>query len=112
MTDTLRVHRGSGGYDPDGGTPAMTPGPPIAGWKIAPRTRGSDSASSEINDRNRQGVIVGLTAYNHDPTVDVDAADKVEILDGLYAGTHQWEVEGEIGRWPMGVEMALRRSAG
>lgn len=111
MTDTLRVHRGTG-YDPDGDAPTLTAGPSIAGWKIAPRMKGSESGSTEVESRNRQGVIVGLTAYNDDPTVDIVATDKVEILGGLYAGSHLWTVEGEIGRWPMGVEVNLRRSAG
>lgn len=109
---SIRLHRPATGYDPTGGTAALTAGATTTGWKIAPRTRGSDSASTDLNERGRQGVIVGLTAYNEDPTVDITNRDRVEILDGLYAGTHKWEVEGEIGRWPMGVEMSLRRSAG
>lgn len=109
---SIRVHRGSTAYDPSGDTPDLVPGQTIAGWSIAPRSSGTERASSNIDARNRQGVIAGLTAYNHNPTVDIRDTDEIEILDGPYASPDRYKVEGDIGRWPLGVEMALRRAKG
>lgn len=89
--------------DPTAGTVTRTL---LEGCGVAPRE------SSDINDRGRQGVIVGLNLYAPYGT-DLLHTDQVEV-DGII-----YEAEGEPGQWksPMssweaGMEIALRRAQG
>jgi hypothetical protein len=78
----------------------------IDGCAVAPRS------SSDITDRGRQGVIVGLSLFAP-YGADITHGDRVEV-DGV-----PYEVDGEAGswknpftEWEAGVEVALRRAAG
>lgn len=82
----------------------------VPGCTWAPRLAGA--ASSEIDDRGRQGIIVGMTVYMPYDT-DLRPSDQL-VLDGLL-----YEVEGEPGKWHnrmtgrrAGLEVAARRSEG
>lgn len=97
------VHAGSTDVygDPTAGTSVD-----VAGCAIAPRS------SSDITDRARSGIIVGLTAYFPPDTV-ILSSDSFVI-----AGT-VWQLDGESGDWTSpftgwkpGVEAALKRGAG
>lgn len=94
--------------DPIAGTPGQIEVPDAF---VAPRS------SSDINDRGRDGVIVGLSLFAPFG-VDVIHGDQIRIIDetpfdGLY------DVEGEAGqwkqpwsRWEAGCEIALVRATG
>lgn len=78
----------------------------IPGCSAAPRS------SSDITDRGRQGVVVGLTLYTPHGA-DIVHTDLVEV-DGV-----PYEVDGEAGawkspftQWEAGIEIALKRAAG
>lgn len=78
----------------------------ISGCAVAPRS------TSDIVDRGRQGVIVGLSLYAPAGTT-VDHTDLFEVDGTLF------EVDGEGGNWESpfsgwraGVEIALKRAAG
>lgn len=88
--------------DPTGADVRVT----LTGCGVAPRT------SEDIDDRGRQGVIVGLTLYAPYGT-DLLHTDRVEV-DGVV-----YEADGDLGSWksPLtsweaGIEIALRRAAG
>lgn len=73
---------------------------------VAPRS------SSDITERGRQGVIVGLSLFAPYGS-DVIHSDLLEVDGVLY------EVDGEAGpwkspftEWEAGLEIALRRAAG
>lgn len=79
---------------------------PLCEAFTAPRT------SSDITDRGRAGVIVGLTLFGKYGT-DLKHTDQVEVDGVLY------DVDGEPGQWknPLtgtkaGFEVALTRAAG
>lgn len=108
MIERLR----SGGYDDDGdpigGTPSRRP---LRDVLIAPRS------SSDVTDRGRAGVIVGLSLlapYG----ADVLHTDQIEITgegphDGLYdvdGDAAHWK--NRISGWEAGCEIALTRAAG
>lgn len=97
----------SGGFD-DNGDPIE--GPPrrleICDAKVAPRS------SSDVNDRGRAGVIVGLSLFARYGT-DIVHGDVIEV-DGV-----PYNVEGETGQWKnpftgwnAGSEIALTRARG
>jgi hypothetical protein len=91
------------------GDPVATGEPertPLLGAFVAPRE------SNDINDRGRQGVIVGLTLFAHFGT-DIVHTDQIEV-DGVI-----YNVDGEPGQWknPLteweaGCQVALVRAAG
>ena len=95
-----------GGLDRYGdpvGSPSRTT---LPGCAVAPRT------SSDVTDRGRQGVIVGMTLYAPHGT-DLLHTDQVEV-DGVLH-----DIDGEPGSWVnpfsgwrAGVEVALKRAAG
>lgn len=77
---------------------------------IAPRS------SSDVLDRGREGVIVGLTVYAP-AGADVKHTDQIRIAAEPHAGLY--DVDGEIGTWESpftgkvaGVEFAIRRAEG
>lgn len=76
------------------------------GWAVAPRS------SSDITDRGRAGVIVGLSLYTP-YGADLLQTDLIEVDGELF------EIEGTVGKWksPLssweaGTETALRRAQG
>lgn len=78
----------------------------IDGATVAPRS------STDITDRGRYGVIVGLSLFAPYDT-DIGHGDQVEVDGVLY------DVDGEAGpwkspftEWEAGIEVALRRAAG
>ena len=103
----IRVRLTPGGVDEYGDPVTSTETlATIAGCAVAPRS------SSDITERGRAGVIVGLSLYaphgtdiRHDDLFDID-------------GT-RYESDGEEGTWESpfsgwaaGVELALRRAVG
>jgi len=109
--ETITVVRDTpGGHDqygdPIAGTEARTD---VPGCLIAPR--GESGATAEPGDRNRMGVIVGLTVYAP-LTADIRHTDRIEARDALY------EVVGEPGEWRSpyggvgGIQVALKRAEG
>lgn len=105
MVNVVRVREsGTDEYgDPIEGTPTRLT---IRGCIRAPRT------TSEIEDRGRQGVIVGETLYAP-PRADILATDQIEI-DGVL-----FNIEGQPGvwqnpftGWKPGLEVALTRGEG
>lgn len=108
------VRQMPGGYDQYGDpVPGTDTRIDVPGCSWAPRAAGSGPSSSEIDERGRQGVIVGLTVYMPSETFLL-ATDRLE-LDGLL-----YEVEGEPGVWgpnpftgrEPGLEVAARRAEG
>lgn len=102
-----RIRQNPGGHDEYGDPIEWTPTTLVLdGAFTAPRE------SSEITDRGRSGVIVGLTLYA--PVgADVLHMDQIDVDGVLY------DVEGEIGTWihprtgwDAGIEAALRRAIG
>lgn len=88
--------------DPSGSPEEET----LDGCIVAPRT------SSDVDDRGRQGVVVGLSLFAPFGT-DITHTDQLRVDGVLY------EIDGEPGRWKSpfsgweaGVEVALRRAAG
>ena len=78
----------------------------IEGASVAPRS------TSDITERGRFGVIVGLSLFAPYGT-DIVHGDQVEVDGVLY------EVDGDAGpwkspftQWEAGIEVALRRAAG
>jgi hypothetical protein len=79
----------------------------IAGCSLAPLT------STDINDRSRAGVVVGMLLIAPFDA-DIVHTDRIEDPDGSL-----WEVDGEVGRWQSrwstwkpGLTVALKRAAG
>lgn len=73
---------------------------------VAPRT------TSDIDDRGRQGVIVGMSLYAPVGT-DLVHTDQVKVDGVLY------DLDGEMGvwtnpltGWDAGIEAAIKRAAG
>ena len=103
----VRVRSAPGGVDeygdPISGTDSRTT---LTGAFVAPRE------SSEITNRGRAGVIVGLTLFAPYDT-DLTYTDQIEVDGDLY------DIEGEPGRWrnpftdwEAGMQVALVRAAG
>lgn len=74
---------------------------------IAPRT------STDVDDRGRTGIVVGLSVYVQGTDHDVLRTDQFE-----YRG-ERWDVDGEIGVYESpfgdgcdGLEFALKRGEG
>ncbi len=83
----------------------------LAGCGVAPRS------TSDIDDRGRQGVIVGLSLYTP-YGADVLYTDQFRV-EGLGSLDGTYEVDGEAGQWksPLssweaGTEIALKRAQG
>lgn len=101
-TVTIQHAGGTDQYgDPIAGTSAT-----VTGCAVAPRS------SSDIADRARTGVIVGLSVYF--PAGTVIVASDAFIIDGV-----TWQLDGEAGRWVSpftgwqpGIEAALKRGSG
>jgi hypothetical protein len=102
-----RVRGNPGGVDeygdPVAGTVVKTT---LAGAFVAPRE------TTEITNRGRAGVIVGLTLFAPYDT-DLAFTDRIEV-DGV-----SYDIEGEPGRWrnpftewEAGMQVALVRSSG
>lgn len=73
---------------------------------VAPRE------SSDLSDRGRQGVLVGLTLFAPYDS-DLLSTDRIEV-DGVLFG-----IDGDIGRWrnpftawEAGIQVSLERVAG
>jgi hypothetical protein len=113
---TVTVLRGGGtddyGDPISGGVQRIS----VPGCAVAPRAY-TGASSVSVDDRGRQGVIVGLTLYppkvgqiRH--TDNIEIAGVSEGLDGVFT------VEGEPGDWispytgRTGCEVALRRAEG
>lgn len=103
----VRVRSAPGGVDeygdPVAGTESRTT---LEGAFVAPRE------STEIVNRGRAGVIVGLTLFAPYDT-DLVYTDRVEVDGVLY------DIEGEPGRWrnpftdwEAGIQAALVRASG
>lgn len=103
----VRVRGNPGGVDEYGdpvtGTEDRTPMPQAF---VAPRE------TTEIVNRGRAGVIVGLTLFDPGNT-DLTYTDRIEVDGTLY------DIEGEPGKWrnpftdwEAGTQAALVRSAG
>jgi hypothetical protein len=103
----VRVRGNPGGVDeygdPVSGTEDRTT---LTGAFVAPRE------ASEITNRGRAGVIVGLTLFAPHDT-DLVFTDRIEV-DGV-----PYDIEGEPGRWrnpftdwEAGLQVALRRTSG
>lgn len=103
----VRIRGNPGGEDEYGdpvtGTEDRTT---LAGAFVAPRE------TSEIDNRGRAGVIVGLTLFAPYET-DLRYDDRIEVDGVLY------DIEGEPGRWrnpftdwEAGIQAALVRSSG
>lgn len=98
--------RGSG-YDTNGDPVAGTPARlTIAEAFTAPRE------TSDLDDRGRNGVIIGLTLFAPYGT-DLLHSDQVEVDGTLY------NIDGDAGQWKSGLtqweagcEVALVRAAG
>lgn len=78
----------------------------LEGCAVAPRVSG------DVDDRGRQGVVVGLSLYAPHGT-DLLHTDRVKV-DGVV-----YEIDGEPGAWKSpfsgweaGIEVALKRAAG
>lgn len=78
----------------------------IDGAFVAPRTSG------DVDDRGRDGVIVGLNLYAPHGT-DLIHTDQVEVDGTVY------DLDGDPGQWKhphtgweAGMEVALKRAAG
>lgn len=105
MALIVRVRKG--GYDENGDPVTGAPNrKTLSGAAVAPRT------SSDVTDRGRSGVVVGLTLYGRYGE-DLVHTDQVEVDGVLY------DVDGEPGQWhnPLtgtdaGSETALVRAAG
>lgn len=103
----VRVRATPGGTDQYGDPlPSTEDREPLPGAFTAPRE------SSDIEDRGREGVIVGLTLYAPHGS-DVLHTDQIEVDGVLY------DVDGEVGSWehPMsgwkpGITAALSRATG
>jgi hypothetical protein len=95
------------GYDDNGDPIAGEPNRlAIDGCAVAPRS------TSDITDRGRHGVIVGLSLFTP-YGADIVHSDLLEV-DGV-----TYEVDGEAGpwkspftQWEAGMEIALKRAAG
>lgn len=119
--EPVTVVRG-GGFDAYGDPTDPTSTHVVEGCAWAPRTQGAGPSSGSVDERGRQGVIVGLTFYApYD--ADVIHTDRLVLGQRLtlaeVAGAEMWEVDGEVGRWrsPMtgrehGVEASIRRAEG
>ena len=90
------------------GDPAETPPTRtrLDGCAVAPRS------SADVNDRGRQGVVVGLTLFAP-YGADIRHTDQLDVDGVLY------DVDGEPGSWSNpftfhepGIEVALKRAAG
>lgn len=112
----VTVHRG-GGFDEYGDPIAPTEQFGVELRGVAPRTGEPGTASRDVEQRGREGVIEALTAYAA-YEVDIRHDDVIEILDGPYTGT--WQVNGTPGSWKntpftgweAGIEFALTRKEG
>lgn len=103
----VRVRGNPGGVDKYGD--------PVAGTEDRTTLTGAFTApreSSEITNRGRAGVIVGLTLFAPYDT-DLAFTDQIEVDGTLY------DIEGEPGRWrnpfsgrEAGLQVALVRSSG
>lgn len=108
-----RVRHTPGGVDEYGDPITSSPSTTeLVGAFTAPRDAVGSRESSEINQRGRAGVIVGLTLYAPYGT-DLRRDDQVDIDGTLF------DVEGEVGSWrnpftswEAGIEVALRRATG
>jgi hypothetical protein len=102
-----------GGFDPYGDpTAGTTTETDVDGVAVSPRVQGAGKASGNIEDRGREGVIVGLTAYLPYGS-DVRHTDKVRVAGAVY------KIEGDPGDWanPItgstpGIEIQLSRAEG
>jgi hypothetical protein len=107
------VRESPGGFDEYGDpTPGYTVEHELDGVGWAPRVQGAGKASGDIEDRGREGVIVGLTLYAPYGS-DLLHTDQIRIDDVLY------KVEGQPGSWwnphtgrEPGMEIQLSRSEG
>lgn len=103
----VRVRGNPGGVDEYGDPVAGTEDrATLTGAYVAPRE------TSEIVNRGRAGVIVGLTLFAPYDT-DLAFTDRIEV-DGV-----SYDIEGEPGKWrnpftdwEAGIQAALVRSAG
>lgn len=105
----VRVRRTPGGWDEYGDPiPGTESRDDIDGVAVTFRR----AVTGDVNDRGREGVIVGLTLYLP-AGVDVLHTDQFEVRGALY------DVDGEpavwrspFTGWRPGVEVALRRAEG
>ena len=104
-------------YDPYGDP---TPGEPVrtelTGVGLAPRTGGPGTASTDIENRGREGLRSGLTMYA-EVGADIRRHDLVVVDEPGFEGTYK--VDGEplpwvspFDGWRAGIEVALTRAEG
>lgn len=97
--------------DPIAGDPTEMTVPVLA---VAPTALGSRKGSSDIEDRNREGLVESCTVYLRDTDVDIVHTDKV-LLPG---DTREWDVDGGVQRWNYepstlgGAVVVLKRRVG
>lgn len=107
----VRVRSTPGGVDEYGDpVPGVESRTTLTGAFVAPRT--DPGQDSEITNRGRAGVIVGLMLFAPYET-DLVYTDRIEVDGVLY------EIDGEPGKWrnpfsgwEAGIQAALRRAAG
>lgn len=110
---TVTVERDDpGGHDAYGDPVDSTPTSfTVDGCAVAPRE------SSEVEDRGRHGVIVGLTLYA--PADAGLASTDVVVIAAGDPNAGRWEIDGEpavwvspFTGWAPGTVAALRRATG
>lgn len=70
--------------------------------------RFSPRSSAESSDPARPRVITGAALYRRGE-FPADVADRI-VIAGQHASIDgTWQVEGEVGRWASGVEVAIKR---
>jgi hypothetical protein len=84
----------------------------VDGVAVSPRSAAGTQLAADIEETNREGVIIGLMVY-------LPPGTRVEPVDRMYVRGHTYDVTGEPGVWinpwskvERGVQVALSRTEG
>ena len=73
-----------------------------------PNVRFAPRSSTERTDPRQPAVVTGAQLVRRGE-FPADAADRIVITDQHPQIDGTWQVEGEVGRWASGVEVAIQR---